>query len=95
MKSKITIYRAYLEVYCLDRIQINYKTSFGLEAWQQLQSVEKDDGTQSLNFLHHANNADEGARQIEKCVIWKVIAHWTKIYLLTHNNSNSGLLSAI
>ena len=45
MKSKITIYRAYLEVYCLDRIQINYKTSFGLEAWQQLQYVEKDDGT--------------------------------------------------
>ena len=42
MKSKITIYRAYLEVYCLDRIQINYKTSF---AWQQLQYVEKDDGT--------------------------------------------------
>ena len=61
MKSKLTTY-----ICCILRSGLprrSYDSRFGFEAWQPLQYIVK--------FLLLADNMDEGAIQIEKCVIWK------------------------
>ena len=87
MKSKLTTY-----ICCILRSRLprrSFESRFGFEAWQPLQYVVK--------FLLLADNMDESAIQIEKCVIWKCYCSLKqiKIHLLTHSSLHSSLPSVV